>query len=56
MSNFPTIKLASPLRDLVTGATTELGKSDKDKAEVTEWIEKVAQGDIVKPSGVKVWI
>lgn len=49
-------KLGSPLSDLVQGATSEFGKSDKDKIEVAEWIEKVAQGDIVKPAGVKVRI
>jgi len=47
------LKLASPLKDLVLGATPELGKSDQDKAEVAGWIEKVVQGDIVKPAGVK---
>ncbi|KIM89347.1 hypothetical protein PILCRDRAFT_95219 [Piloderma croceum F 1598] len=47
------LKLASPLKDLVLGATPELGKSDQDKAEVAGWIEKVIQGDIVKPTGVK---
>lgn len=48
-------KLSSPLKELVLGGSSELGKSDKDKVEVSEWIEKVAQGDIVKPAGVKVW-
>lgn len=50
------LKLTSPLKDLVLGATPELGKSDQDKAEVAGWIEKVVQGDIVKPAGVKVCI
>jgi hypothetical protein len=50
------LKLASPLKDLVLGATPELGKSDQDKAEVAGWIEKVVQGDIVKPTSVKVCI
>jgi aminoacyl tRNA synthase complex-interacting multifunctional protein 1 len=54
MSDPSISKLASPLKDLVLGATLEYGKSDKDKAEVAEWIEKVAQGDIVKPTGVMV--
>jgi len=53
MSNLSIQKLPSPLKDLVLRGTPELGKSDKDKAEVVEWIEKVAQGDIVKPAGVK---
>ncbi|ETW81567.1 hypothetical protein HETIRDRAFT_318800 [Heterobasidion irregulare TC 32-1] len=50
-------KLQSPLRDLVLGATQDgsqdFGKSEKDKTEVTGWIEKVAQGDIVKPEALK---
>jgi len=53
MSDSFITKLPLPLKDLVLGATPEMGKSDKDKAEVAEWIEKVAQGDIVKPAGVK---
>ena len=51
-------KLQSPLRDLVLGATQDgsqdFGKSEKDKAEVAGWIEKVAQGDVVKPEALKV--
>ena len=53
-------KLSSPLKALVTGAiqlengSGDTGKSDKDEADVIEWIEKVAQGDIVKLSGIKV--
>ena len=51
----PTLsKLASPLKELVLGASPELGKSEKDKADVIEWIEKVIQGDIVKPEVIHV--
>ena len=51
-------KLQSPLKELVLGAlpngATDLGSSEKDKAEVEGWIEKIAQGDINKPDGLKV--
>ena len=51
-------KLPSPLKDLVTGAaqdgSEDFGKSEKDKAEVAEWIDKVAQGDVAKPENFKV--
>lgn len=56
MSDPAFAKLASPLKELVVSASPELGKSDKDKADVIEWIEKVAQGDIVKPEGIQVRI
>jgi len=46
MSDPSIAKLPFPLKDLVLGATPELRKSDQDNAEITEWIEKVAQGDI----------
>lgn len=53
-------KLPSPLRDLVAGAaqdgSEDFGKSEKDKAEVAEWIDKVAQGDVAKPESLKVSI
>ncbi|OSD07251.1 nucleic acid-binding protein [Trametes coccinea BRFM310] len=46
-------KLPSPLKDLVAAAvqdgSEDFGKSEKDKAEVAEWIDKVAQGDVAKP-------
>ncbi|KAI0761970.1 hypothetical protein BD413DRAFT_586807 [Trametes elegans] len=46
-------KLPSPLRDLVTAAaqdgSEDFGRSEKDKAEVADWIDKVAQGGVVKP-------
>lgn len=47
-------KLASPLKELLSGGSLELGKSEKDKADVIEWIEKVSQGDIVKPEAIRV--
>ncbi|THH01578.1 hypothetical protein EW026_g1163 [Hermanssonia centrifuga] len=50
-------KLHSPLKELVEGATkegsAEFGKSEKDKAEVTEWIERVAAGEAAKPENLK---
>ncbi|RPD77832.1 nucleic acid-binding protein [Lentinus tigrinus ALCF2SS1-7] len=50
-------KLPSPLKDLVTGAaqdgSEDFGKSEKDKTEVAEWIDKVAQGDVAKPENFK---
>ena len=47
-------KLPSPLKELLSGGSLELGKSEKDKADVIEWIEKVSQGDIVKPEAIRV--
>lgn len=47
-------KLHAPLRDLVSGSTPDLGKSDKDQTEVTQWLEKVAQGEAVKADTLKV--
>ncbi|KAI0822254.1 hypothetical protein BC628DRAFT_1327813 [Trametes gibbosa] len=50
-------KLPSPLRDLVAAAAQDgsqgFGKSEKDKAEVADWIDKVAQGDVAKPDHLK---
>lgn len=40
-------KLASPLKDLVTNAQAEAGKTDADQAEIISFIDKVAEGDIV---------
>jgi len=42
-------KLSSPLKDLVANAQADAGKTDSDKIEVANWIDKVAAGDIVKP-------
>ncbi|GJE97181.1 nucleic acid-binding protein [Phanerochaete sordida] len=47
-------KLHSPLRELVsTVADAHHGKSEKDKAEVSEWIEKVAAGDAARPEAIQ---
>ncbi|KAI0335930.1 nucleic acid-binding protein [Cubamyces sp. BRFM 1775] len=50
-------KLPSPLRDLVAAAaqdgSEDFGRSEKDKAEVAEWIDKVAQGEVAKPDNFK---
>ncbi|PAV16938.1 nucleic acid-binding protein [Pyrrhoderma noxium] len=48
--------LPSPLRDLVATAASsaeDFGTSDKDKVDVSEWIIKVAKGDVVQPSATK---
>ncbi len=50
-------RLPHPVRELVVAAsqgTEDFGKSEKDKAEVTEWISKVAEGTIAHPSTAKV--
>ncbi|KAI6128806.1 hypothetical protein EDD17DRAFT_1706309 [Pisolithus thermaeus] len=41
-------KLPSPLKELVTNARSDTGKTDADKAEVIGWIDKVAVGDAAK--------
>ena len=51
-------KLHSPLKELVVGAaqdgSSDFGKNEKDKAEVEEWIEKAASGEVAKPDNLKV--
>ena len=51
-------KLTPPLRDLVAAAaqdgSEDFGRSEKDKAEVSQWLEKVVQGDVAKPENFKV--
>lgn len=51
-------KLAPAVKALVSKATangtTLIGNTDKDKAEVSGWIGKVAQGDIVQESNLMV--
>ena len=51
-------KLTPPIRDLVAVAaqdgSEDFGKSEKDKAEVTQWIEKIAEGSVAKPENLKV--
>ena len=53
-------KLHVPLRDLVASAASDgqqdFGKTEKDKTEVAEWIEQIAQGDFTKPGNLKVRI
>jgi aminoacyl tRNA synthase complex-interacting multifunctional protein 1 len=52
-------KLSSPLKELVLGAiqseggSGHLGKTEKDQSEVTEWIDKVVQGDVAKESNLE---
>ncbi|OCB89904.1 hypothetical protein A7U60_g2933 [Sanghuangporus baumii] len=55
-SNTVISALPPALRDLVGAASPrdeDFGVNEKDKTEVSEWISKVAQGDIVQPSAVK---
>ena len=48
-------KLHSPLKELVSNvADAHHGKTEKDKAEVAEWIEKVAAGEAVNPGSLNV--
>jgi len=47
-------KLTSPLKDLVTNAQAEAGKTDGDQVEITGFIDKVAEGDIVKAENMPV--
>ena len=52
-------KLTPLLRDLVSAAALDgsesFGKSEKDKVEVAQWIDKIAQGDIAKAENLKVY-
>lgn len=58
MASTPSLDLLpSPLKDLVISACTQdehYGSSDTDKSEVSDWIQKVAKGDIAQPSSAKV--
>ena len=53
-------KLPESLHSLVIGAVQEgdassdFGKSEKDQAEVSAWIERIADGEVTKPENVKV--
>jgi aminoacyl tRNA synthase complex-interacting multifunctional protein 1 len=52
-------KLPSPLKELVLSAVKAddgqaFGTSEKEKAEVADWIEKVAAGDVAKAETLKV--
>ena len=53
-------KLTSPLRDLLTGSTQldqqQLGVSEKDQAEIAQWVEKAAQPDFVKSDAFLVCV
>lgn len=42
-------KLPSPLKDLVVTSQADVGKTEADKAEVAQWIEKVAEGEVALP-------
>ncbi|KAI0304418.1 nucleic acid-binding protein [Multifurca ochricompacta] len=50
------LKLQSPLRELLVGSVQQderqLGISEKDKTDIAQWIEKVAQSDFVKPDSL----
>jgi hypothetical protein len=50
--------LSAPTKDLVLKATANgtelLGETEADQASVNGWIEKAAQGDIVKEGNLKV--
>jgi len=51
-------KLSSPVKELVQAVaqpeTSLVGKTEKDQAEIAQWIDKVAQGDLVKAENIKV--
>lgn len=50
--------LPTPAKDLVLRTTNNgtelLGETEADQASVNEWIEKAAQGDVVKEGNLKV--
>jgi len=52
-------RLSEPVRSLVLSATKDAGSSvfgasEKDEAEVQEWIEKASNPSVVDASGIKV--
>lgn len=53
-------KLPPSLRDLLTGSVQQdqqqLGVSEKDKAEIAQWVEKAAQLDFVKSDAFLVCV
>jgi aminoacyl tRNA synthase complex-interacting multifunctional protein 1 len=57
-SNDAFSKLQSPLRELLVGSVQQdqqqLGISEKDKADVAQWIEKAAQADLARPDALPV--
>ncbi|KAH7909024.1 hypothetical protein BJ138DRAFT_1156252 [Hygrophoropsis aurantiaca] len=46
-------KLPSPLKDLVENSRLDLGKTEAEKVEVIDWIEKIGQGDAIKTEALK---
>lgn len=42
-------RLPSQLKDLVVTSQADVGKTEADKAEVAQWIEKVAEGEVALP-------
>jgi hypothetical protein len=51
-------KLKSPLRELLVGSVQQdqqqLGISEKDKTDVTQWVEKAAQPDFSRSDALPV--
>lgn len=51
-------KLQSPVKELVLSISKDgvrhVGQSEQDQGEVTGWIEKASQGDVVAESNLKV--
>jgi hypothetical protein len=49
---------SSPLRQLLVGFTQrdqqQLGVSEKDSADIAQWVEKAARADFVKPDDLQV--
>lgn len=57
-STNPFSPLSSPLRELVVGSAQQdqqqLGASEKDQADIAQWVEKAAQVHFVKPDALQV--
>ena len=53
-------KLSSPIRDLLTRSTQkdqqQLGVSEKDQAEIAQWVEKASQPGFVKSDAFLVCV
>jgi aminoacyl tRNA synthase complex-interacting multifunctional protein 1 len=47
-------KLPTPLRDLVASAIKHHSVNTEEKVEVSQWIDKVAAGEVGKAKGLKV--
>ena len=54
MSSGSIAKLPSPLKDLVVASVADSSVNSEAKAEVDEWIEKVANGQVGKAESLKV--